>query len=478
MSQFGKRDDTGRREDTGRRPQFGGRREETGRRSEFGRRQDTGVRGDGTQQNAPQQDGALRRIISETALRFSPVRLLPPLEEEYDFTAATQNARSTFVGTVLMIMMITVHALASHALFPAGLPPFMDVARSYLVMVTVAVVTAALFVRLKPEWLARVAPSFGALALFVVAQTTILAVFAGDLERRRLGFAVCELLLIVIYMLFRFRPFFASFTGWTTTIFYLYSASAYDVYPEDRFVQIAMYLIIMNLIGMVVAFLVERQERQIFLTLVGVSTEKARADSMLANVLPETVAERLKNGREGGIAEAHPEATILQADLVGFTALAAKLSPVDLVSMLDELFTEFDRIMARHGVEKVKTEGDAYIAAAGLPLPMHHHALRAASAGLDIVDAVHAFSKARGISIDVRVGLDTGYVVAGVIGKQKQVYDIWGAPVTGAARLEAQAEPGAVLVSAVTAEHLDEYLTLTGGPAVFRLLRAGGQTAV
>jgi adenylate cyclase len=176
--------------------------------------------------------------------------------------------------------------------------------------------------------------------------------------------------------------------------------------------------------------------------------EAARSDALLLNVLPAGVVDRLKAG-EARIADRLDEVTILFADIAGFTAFAAKHSPAEVVDVLNHLFSRFDALCAAHGVEKLKTIGDGYMAVAGAPAGFPDHAAAAASVALGMVEAMAEVRRDHP-ALELRVGLNTGPVVAGVLGTHKFAYDVWGDTVNLASRLESRASPGTIAVSATT----------------------------
>jgi adenylate cyclase len=161
------------------------------------------------------------------------------------------------------------------------------------------------------------------------------------------------------------------------------------------------------------------------------------------------------DGKRQDFAEGFDEVTVLFADLVGFTEWSSRMSPRELVCLLNEIFLEFDDLTDRFSIEKIKTTGDCYIAASGLPLPREDHASAAAEMALAMLDVVRGFRTPEGESIQLRIGLHTGSLVAGVIGRKKFTYDIWGDTVNMASRLEAYGVPGRVQVSAATYAHLN-----------------------
>ena len=163
-------------------------------------------------------------------------------------------------------------------------------------------------------------------------------------------------------------------------------------------------------------------------------------ERLLLNVLPATIADRLKAG-EGRIADYFPEVSVLFADIVGFTSLSATLPPQSLVEMLNELFTQFDELAGRHHVEKIKTIGDCYMAVCGLPEHREDHATRVAGLARDMLDCLRQFNVTRGGDLHIRIGLNAGPVVAGVIGRSKFIYDLWGDTVNTASRMESSSAP-------------------------------------
>jgi class 3 adenylate cyclase len=185
--------------------------------------------------------------------------------------------------------------------------------------------------------------------------------------------------------------------------------------------------------------------------------EQVKVERLLLNSLPGPIAERMKQG-EVNIAEHHPDVSVLLADLVGFTTLAAHIGPEQVVYLLNEIFSGFDLLALKHGLEKIKTIGDAYMAAGGVPLPRPDHAEAIAELALDMMAEIEKFNRAYNTSIQLRIGISTGSVVAGVIGRWKFTYDLWGDTVNLACRLESLGQAGTILVSDLTYQRLrDKY---------------------
>jgi adenylate cyclase len=181
--------------------------------------------------------------------------------------------------------------------------------------------------------------------------------------------------------------------------------------------------------------------------------EQAKSERLLLNVLPESVAARLKE-HEGIIAEDRPGVTVLFADIVGFTPLTERLSAHELVSLLDRVFARWDAVAVEHGVEKIKTVGDAYMVASGIPLPRDDHAEAIAEMALAMGPALARCSAETGVPLEVRMGIDSGPVIAGVIGRAKFIYDLWGDTVNTASRMESHALPGTIQVTERAYERL------------------------
>jgi class 3 adenylate cyclase len=174
--------------------------------------------------------------------------------------------------------------------------------------------------------------------------------------------------------------------------------------------------------------------------------EQERSEGLLLNVLPAPIADRLKQGEEV-IADRFPEVTVLFADLVDFTASSDRSSPERVVQVLADLFTAFDRLSTRHGLEKIKTVGDAYMVAGGLPVPRPDHAEAVAEMALAVREEAGRHRDPAGRPLQVRIGIDSGPVVAGVIGTAKFSYDLWGDTVNTASRMESIGVPGCIQVT-------------------------------
>jgi guanylate cyclase len=195
--------------------------------------------------------------------------------------------------------------------------------------------------------------------------------------------------------------------------------------------------LLMNIIGSAsilyaaMSYFQSQKER----TLRALALEQERSDKLLLNILPSSIAQRLKN-HDQQIADSHPSVTILFADIVGFTELSLKMTPFDLVNLLSGIFSMFDSLAEGRHLEKIKTIGDGYLVVGGAPLPLAQHAQEVAMLAVEMQHALKLFNDKTGHHLQIRIGISSGAVVAGVIGTSKFAYDIWGDAVNMASRME------------------------------------------
>ena len=196
-----------------------------------------------------------------------------------------------------------------------------------------------------------------------------------------------------------------------------------------------------------------------------IQREQARSESLLANMLPGSIARRLK-GNSAAIADAHNEDSVLFADIVGFTTYSATVTAGELVDELNELFSQFDALAASFGAEKIKTIGDAYMAAAGVPDHRSDHAEALADFALALQAAAAELRRRDGERFTLRVGIHSGPAIAGVIGSSRYAFDLWGDTVNTASRMESHGQADRIQVSERTAELLRGGFVLTAPGAV------------
>ena len=252
---------------------------------------------------------------------------------------------------------------------------------------------------------------------------------------------------------------FLAFVGLTIVSGFIDPSLAADAEPVPELVRRTMF--VLDVVGVAfVTFLVliyfvrERQAAQDALDVAHreLQVEQDRSEALLANMLPASVASRLKSGER--VADAYEQATVLFVDLVDSTPLAGRLSPTRLVELLDRVFSGLDDVAREHGLTKIKTGGDSWMAVAGVPEPRPDHAQIAADVAMHAGEVVAAAAAELGETLKVRVGMHSGPVVAGVIGTRTYAFDIWGQTVAIASRMESYGLPGRVQVSLATAQLL------------------------
>jgi class 3 adenylate cyclase len=194
--------------------------------------------------------------------------------------------------------------------------------------------------------------------------------------------------------------------------------------------------------------------------------EQLKTEKLMLNIFPKTIVERLKRG-EQLIAGSYPDVSILFADLVGFTDMSAHISATELVQRLNNLITRFDKRSEYLGVEKIKTMGDAYMLAAGVPIPRADHAQICADMALGMFQDLASFNRETGSALDMRIGIASGPVVAGVIGYTKYSYDLWGDTVNIASRMESTSLPGRIQLSPTTTTSIQGDFEVEAGGEVF-----------
>ena len=191
-----------------------------------------------------------------------------------------------------------------------------------------------------------------------------------------------------------------------------------------------------------------------------IKIEQEKSDKLLLNILPESIAERLKNG-ESLIADDFEDSTVLFADLAGFTKLSSTISATDVVMQLNSIFSLFDGLLIKYSLEKIKTIGDCYMLAGGLPKPDKNHADSVARMALEMLDIIKEINTKTNQSLKVRIGINSGPVAAGVIGKEKFIYDLWGDTVNVASRMETFGSNSKIHVSSSTYLQLKDYYNFT-----------------
>ena len=231
-----------------------------------------------------------------------------------------------------------------------------------------------------------------------------------------------------------------------------YTAAAVTELKHIEITLLALTLLVLILEGVLIF---RPAVEKLRITFNQLAEEQKKSENLLLNILPETVANRLKE-QPTTIAEAFGEVSGLFADIVGFTQLSNQVSPQELVALLNRIFSAFDELAEKQGIEKIKTIGDAYMVVGGLPNPRTDHAEAIIEMALDMQQAIREFNVETNSNCNIRIGINTGSVVAGVIGIKKFIYDLWGDTVNIASRMESHGIPGNIQISQSTYEQVKD----------------------
>lgn len=215
---------------------------------------------------------------------------------------------------------------------------------------------------------------------------------------------------------------------------------------EPGFTSSTLFMMCATLITMAASIMTSGLRKREFFARMQLSEEQRRSERLLLNILPAPIAARLKQGEEP-ISDSFDDISVLFADIAGFTRMAGGMQAAGLVGLLNGLFSDFDTLVEQHGLEKIKTIGDAYMVVGGAPEPMPGHAARMADLALGMIEATHAFNLRTGRNLEIRIGMHSGPAIAGVIGLNKFSYDLWGDSVNTASRMESHGIAGRIQVS-------------------------------
>jgi len=360
--------------------------------------------------------------------------------------------------------------------------PGLDIAIRFLVLIP------SLVVGLGVTFLPRARRAWEAEAVAVLLVNALVwTVYVSSLDGVPfdLGYVGVLLIMAFSYTLVRLRFLLMAGAGLAMIGLYFAAILALGNASSQQITLALYYLVSFYVLGMIASYTLERFTRLLFLREHELAGERERSETLLLNVLPRAVAERLKGWAAGdaagrtdapALAEEHREVAVLFADLAGFTEQAGRTSPDLLVACLNDVFSEMDAVADRYGLQKIKTAGDGYMAVAGVPLPVDDPAGRALETGLDLVAAIEGRRWPSGDPLGVRVGIAIGPVVAGVIGRRTFAYDVWGDAVNVASRLQAAGRPGAVLVSERAAGRAGSRFAF-GPPERLELKGKGSQVA-
>jgi adenylate cyclase len=229
--------------------------------------------------------------------------------------------------------------------------------------------------------------------------------------------------------------------------------------PVYYYLYLFWFCVICNLS----VYLYEKLQYSEFQAKLHLQAEQEKSERLLLNILPESIAKRLKQ-QQSTIAEDFSQVSVLFADIVGFTEMSERISPPDLVQLLNKIFSRFDKLVEQHGLEKIKTIGDAYMVVAGLPSPRPDHVTQIADLALEMQTSLAQFNQEHQDDLKLRIGIHTGPVVAGVIGIKKFAYDLWGDTVNTASRMESYSMADCIQVSEHVYQALkDKYILIERG---------------
>jgi len=370
------------------------------------------------------------------ALRFTDA------EVERDFVDADNRAavdRARFMAMVAFVLSIPFGAIDLVVLRPDHVANLMQL-RGVGLVALLLVIAAATWWASAPRYIQVV--TCGAVALY--SWCTVAAVLLTPIPRTYATVGTVLLMLGLVGLVrVRFRS--ALLTALATFPVVLIALFAKQG-TWDAFAFEAASVVTYGVLILTVAFALERSKRTAFLANRALEAERQRSDDLLHSILPEPIAQRLRENPTA-IAESASETTVLFADIVGFTSFASELPPNEVVELLDLLFGKFDDLCDEHSVEKVKTIGDAYMAVAGIPRPDPDHAGSIVELAFDMQRAATAIAPLWPTDLKLRMGISSGPVVAGVIGRKRFAYDMWGDTVNTASRMESHGEPNRIQVS-------------------------------
>ena len=414
-------------------------------------------------------DSSVRQRLTRLRLRFSDPALESAFREDR-FQHNVGNVRFGFLagiglwigwGLLLRPYMLSIRDLQLDARFRFGL--FIP-----MLVLGYAFSYTRLFRRVW-EW-TSFASVVATLVIWILYSSQILTLPA------EYGYVGVILITAFTYTLLRLRFILVVLTASIGLAVYLPYAFTARYIVDVSQVLATLYIVSFGLLGCLAAYWMERFARDLFLRQRELDQERNRSDVLLLNILPQAVVEQLKTSSGERIAEAFDDVSVIFIDAVDSTEHAAASSPEEFAGALDAFFRWFDELSDRHGLEKIKTIGDAYMAVAGAPVPMANHEDAVVAMALEILAGSPTVRWPSGDPIDVRVGVASGPVVAGVIGERKFAYDVWGDTVNVASRLQEACQPGQVLVSQwTTTDLIDRY---DFGPVQMMDVRGRGATPV
>jgi adenylate cyclase len=375
------------------------------------------------------------RALNKFTLRFAD------RSREASFRDARRPAELRYARAVLVLVLALTLAIV-----PLDLRLF-DPARWRLLLLghglEITAIVSLLALSFAPYFRKRHMALMSALAVFFAAIYAVWDVFFAAPDIYVAGGA---LVIVAIYVLLPLDFVHGARTGLGCSALYLGIIGLGHPMRSLPFLTLLVFMAMANAVGGVSLHHVERLRRLDFANLREIDAQRDRYRQLLVRILPQSIADRLQGG-ETTIADRFETSTVLFADVVGFTPASAHHTPEEVLAFLDRVFAAFDKLVDRHGAEKIKTIGDAYMVASGVPTARADHAARVADLALDMLASVRSIEPLEGATLDVRIGISSGPVVAGIIGNRRFSYDLWGDTVNVAARMEVYSEPGRIQVS-------------------------------
>jgi adenylate cyclase len=287
-------------------------------------------------------------------------------------------------------------------------------------------------------------PLFPALVAYFVTMFIIPTIRSR--EEMLQAYSILVLLILIFYAFDTLSTKFALFSGFTTSLVIFYARIMNPALDPEKITTFLFHITLANILGLAMNIHACYTSRMQFKLARVAEKDREILDSLMQRVFPDVIGKELKT-KGSNLARSYKNVTLMIADIANFTRITTTLEPKQLVTLLHELFHRFDRLADQHGVEKIKTIGDAYMAAAGCPIPTKDHTQRIAFFALQLMSVLESFNKQFNTDFKIRVGIHTGSVVGGVISGKRISFDIWGEAVNLTSRLQSVAEPGEIIVS-------------------------------
>lgn len=385
-------------------------------------------------------------LPASSAIDLDPIRARPSLDERED---STRERAFTSEVDDLFRRRLRVASAVLLVLHVAGFLVFEDPSHSrvgYALRLGLIPFTGVIFAS---TWRRALAAWSRPLAALMIVSTAGYAAFTNVSVGTPLDIRALSLTVLTAGLLFPFSAWAMLAMSVAVVGMYVAAGASVGQLVATEFGGGVFFLAGAAGIGTTAALLSSRLRKREFDARRSLVTANEQNEALLRNMLPAAIVARLK-ARPGAVADRYAEATVMFVDIVGFTVMSSALTPESLVSFLNKLFSRLDELTTSHGLEKIKTIGDAYMVAGGLPEPRADHAEAVARLALDVRALVTATKTPNGSRLSVRIGIHSGPVVAGVIGATKLTYDLWGDTVNTASRMESHGEPGMIQVSEAT----------------------------